>query len=100
MDVKLLKIGSNLPVLIGSEKQIAWAEKLRRSVINGCRYRLDQLYELMQINVDSVEVVEALHEQYDKEKAAMKKMLEGTILAGFYIDNRKKSLEELLKMFM
>ncbi len=101
MNTRILKINTTLPTLEGSPKQIMWGAAIRNRFVSSCAFCFDIDWEGIQICLDQGLDVEAqeLQKELDRKQAAMNRVL-SIDSASFYIDNRNKSVEEILRQYM
>lgn len=97
----ILNINVAIPQLEGSPRQIKWGNALRKRFISGCACCFDTDWEGVQICLGQGldDMAKECQRELDEKQAAMNRVLSIT-LASFYIDNRKKRVEEILRQFM
>lgn len=101
MYTRILNINTTLPTLEGSPKQIKWGTSLRKRFIYRCACCFDIDWEGIQIFLGQGLNTKAqeLQKELDKKQAAMNRVL-SIDNASFYIDNRDKRVEEILRLYM
>ena len=89
---------SGMPELIGTEKQVVWAEQIRADIVK----KIDDIYQLSLKQLDAIDDPKIKEEAKDsiERLEILKNVVCGQAYARWWIDHRSSDLREIAREMM